>query len=458
MVLTFQNVYQLDLECQHLAGHESVEIDKLVKHDIDPVGCDFFNKGRNFTNTLSKLESAFVAELEAEAESLREGADKLPEEETYTRVEKLRARVKILNRCCDNNAEGKKNVLSGQELLVAAVTKPGPFSMALTAAAADDLVVLADYLIANTKFDRAMEMLQRAMEVSAALEPAGTAHVALIFHQQGRVLLILGKFLEALECMQQALDLRIQLYGHEHLDVAQTQGKIAKVFYKQGRYDQALEGYKTALETQIKVGGHQHWDVAQTQGKIAKVFYKQCKYDQSLQGYKAALETHIKFGGQEHWNVALTQGKMAKAFYKQGNYDQALESYQKTLEIQIKFGGHEHLDVAETHGKIAKIYSKQGKYDLAIQAYEASLETQIMLYGHEHPDAAKNQMYLATLYQLSKEHDKVLDLQTKMKLSADFPTVDQTPENLPASWTKERKSKQTAGSKCMPQPGAPVGL
>lgn len=441
MVLTVQFFYQLDLECQHLTGHESVKIDKLVKHDIDPVGCDFFNKGRNFTNTLSKLESAFVAELEAEADSLLGGADKLPEEETYTRVEKLRARVKILNRCCDNNAEGKKKVLSAQELLVASVTRPGPFSMASTAAAAEDLVVLADYLIANTEFDRAMKMLQRAMEVSAALEPAATAQVALIFHQQGRVLLIMGKFLEAMQCMQQALDLRIQLSGHEHLDVAKTQGKMAKVFYKQGKYDEALEGYKTALETQIKVGGNEHCDVAQTQGKMAKVFYKQGQYDKALEGYKAALETHIKFGGQEHWNVALTQGKMAKVWYKQCLYDEALEAYQKALQIQIKFGGHQHSDVAQTHAKMAKIYRKQFLYDQAIQAYEAALETHINLYGHQYSDAAKNQANLATVYQMSQKHEKVHKLEIKIKLSPDFPSIDQTPENSPASWTKERKSK-----------------
>jgi len=63
---------KLQVECMQIMLRESVEVDKLVKTQIQPVGYAWFNQAHNFTNVLSELEQAFVRELEAEAAALRQ--------------------------------------------------------------------------------------------------------------------------------------------------------------------------------------------------------------------------------------------------------------------------------------------------------------------------------------------------------------------------------------------------
>ena len=192
-----------------------------------------------------------------------QGAQELAAEEAPARVAKLRASLKILKRCCEDDAAGKTKILEAQELLVAAVIAPGPASMAATAAAADDLVELALLLHTTaSNYPRALEMLQRAWAARRSrgepASPLSETADALILHRQGRVYYIQGKFDEALAHYQQALEIRTRVLGHEHADVATSYNNIGVVYAGQGKLDEALVQYQKCLEIEIKVLGHEH--------------------------------------------------------------------------------------------------------------------------------------------------------------------------------------------------------
>ena len=197
-----------------LTGRDSLQMAKIVKTEVEPVGYEWFNQARNFTQILAKLEDTVVQEMGEEEESLRNSADALPADAPAPeRVDKLRTCVKLVERISPGDAAGKKALLTAQERLVEAVTAPGPGSMASTSAAADDMVQLADQL-ENTSSDfvRALDMLERAMGVQRALNPpAPPAEVALVLHRQGRVMWRMGRFDEALVRYRESLDLRVQV-------------------------------------------------------------------------------------------------------------------------------------------------------------------------------------------------------------------------------------------------------
>ena len=65
---------KLNQEFQELMDREAREIAKILAGSVDPVGPEYFNQGDHFSEIISKLEKAFVKELEEAAAALHESA------------------------------------------------------------------------------------------------------------------------------------------------------------------------------------------------------------------------------------------------------------------------------------------------------------------------------------------------------------------------------------------------
>ena len=233
---------KLNQEFQELMDREAREIAKILAGSVDPVGPEYFNQGDHFSEIISKLEKAFVKELEEEEAALHEAAKAIPEgEREEDRLAKLRLRLKIRRRCSQDNAEGKQAVLAAHEDLVAALVNCG----ASDSEAADDMIELA--LVREetaSNFAGALKLLEDALQLKRALTPPSPpADQALILHRQGRVYSALGRYQESLEYFGQALDIRVQVFGREHLDTAATYNNQGVVYGKLARYDEALEAF-----------------------------------------------------------------------------------------------------------------------------------------------------------------------------------------------------------------------
>jgi tetratricopeptide (TPR) repeat protein len=229
-----------------------LQVAKIVKAEIEPVGYQWFNEGRNFTQVMAKLEKALLRELEEKEEELRKAADALPETEAQAeRVAKLRTCAKLSKRCSADDAEGRLTVLAAHERLVAAMLAQGLAAMGSMAAAADDMVELATQLQRETASDypRALQMLERALRVKQALQPpAPPSEIALIFYRQGCVLFLMARFDEALVQLEEALKIQTHLYGAEHQDVAYSHKKMGHCFWNKGDLENAPFQGKWALE------------------------------------------------------------------------------------------------------------------------------------------------------------------------------------------------------------------
>jgi len=185
------------------------------------------------------------------------------------------------------------------------VTAPGPASMAVTAAAADDLVELEDLLETTASgYPRALEMLQRAWAARRSrgepASPLSETADALILHRQGRVYKGQGKFDEALAHYQQALEIRTRVLGHEHADVAASYNNIGVVYKGQGKLDEALAQHQKSLEIAIRVLGHEHKNVADSKYNVALLHKKRNEMKKARQLFLECEQIYAKVHGPSH--------------------------------------------------------------------------------------------------------------------------------------------------------------
>mmetsp|Transcript_67653 Transcript_67653/g.109732 ORF Transcript_67653/g.109732 Transcript_67653/m.109732 type:complete len:353 (+) Transcript_67653:735-1793(+) len=348
---------KLQVECMQLIFRESVEVDKLVKSHIQPVGYGWFNQAHNFTNVLSELEKAFVHELEAEAEALREGAQQLADEEAPARVANLRVSLKILKRCCQDDVAGKRKILEAQELLVAAVTSPTLPSMPATPAAADDLVVLAELLHETSDYARALHMLHRAWALRRSLatpaSPLSQTADALILHRQGRVLRRQGKNDEALKHYQKALEIRTRVLGGDHPDVGASYNNIGKVYRLQGRYEEALAQHHQSLDIMIRAQGRDHPDVATSHNNIGQVYLLQGQLDKALAEFSMSLEINIRVSSHDHPDVANSKHNMGVVLEKMNRKGEAKDMFMQAASTLLRVLGPDHPKTQQSQRLVA---------------------------------------------------------------------------------------------------------
>ena len=421
---------KLNVDCLQLTGHDSLQVSRIVETDIEPVGYEWFNQGRNFTQVLGKLEETLVRELEEEAEMMRKSAEALPQEQ---KVAKLRKCTKLIQRCSAGDADGNRSVLQVQERLVDVIKPmikaPGlQVSMASTSAAADDLVDLADMLDKmSNDYPRALDMLEQALTVKKALDPpAPPTEVARILERQGKVLTKLSQLDDALGRYEEAKTVWVKDLGHEaHLDVAVCYFGIANVCLKQSKFDKALEFYRKDLEITIALVGEDHLGVAKTYTGMANVYEKQGNFEQALEYHELSLKIKIKLLGssshpevaKSHHNIGVVYGEAAdrlgsvtQKLQKFEKFEKALEHLETGLRIRRKIHGDKHLDVAASYNGLGNVYEKQGKLDEAFEQLRMSLEIKRQIFGGDkHPDVAKSLNNMAMVYEKQKQSDHALD-------------------------------------------------
>ena len=332
---------KLNQEFQELMDREAREIAKILAGSVDPVGPEYFNQGDHFSEIISKLEKAFVKELEEEEAALHEAAKAIPEgEREEDRLAKLRLRLKIRRRCSQDNAAGKQAVLSAHEDLVAALVSCG----ASDSEAADDMIELA--LVREetaSNFAGALKLLEDALQLKRALTPPSPpADQALILHRQGRVYSALGRYQESLEYYGQALDIRVQVFGREHPLVAGTHNNMGEVYRNQGKYEEALQMYEKAQEVYLAVYGRDHLATATTYMNQGVVYERMGQYDKALEAHSKSLDIKIRVVGQDHPSVANTLLNIGGVYYQQGKEAEAKELLSRAYHIRLDKLGPNH--------------------------------------------------------------------------------------------------------------------
>jgi tetratricopeptide (TPR) repeat protein len=176
---------------------------------------------------------------------------------------------------------------------------------------------------------------------------------------QGKAQLDQGKFDKALELFEQALEVSAQ--SNSAMQRGAAIDLMGWAHQGRGSYDQAQQFYQKALEFAGR---------AQDTGRMARVTKHLGDIDRlkgnpgaALEKYREALELAEKSGDTQA--MGWTFQGTGRAEIALGQYDKAAEHFEKALEVSKKTGNVR--DEAKAHGQLGKMYQSAGRNSLAIE-------------------------------------------------------------------------------------------
>jgi CHAT domain-containing protein/Tfp pilus assembly protein PilF len=286
------------------------------------------------------------------------------------------------------------------------------------------------------KYDEALPLADRALEIRERFLGAEHRHVAAAIDSLAGIYTDRGEYLKAEPLYRRALDIREKALGKDHPETATTLNNLAALYYYQGKYEEAEPLFKRALDIREKALGKDHPETGASLNDLAILNLARGKYVEAEPLYKRALDISEKALGKDHPETALSLNNLAGLYWEQGKYVDAEPLFRRALAIREKAFGKDHPSIATGLNNLALLYRRQGKYEDAEPLYKRALEIREKALSKDHPDKALTLNNLAALYSSQGKyeeaellHKRALDIREKA-LGKDHPETATTLNNL----------------------------
>jgi len=275
---------------------------------------------------------------------------------------------------------------------------------------AEQLNQQAVQLYQHGKYQEALPLLQRTLEINEKVLGSGHERTATCLNNLGALYKALGQQDKALPLYQRALAIREKVLGFGHEDTANSLNNLGMLYLTLGQYDKALPLLLRSLEIDEKILGPGDVDTASSLNNLGLLHQALGQYDKALPLAQRALDIYEKTLGPEHELTATSLNNLGGLYRDLGQYDKALPLLLRSLEIDEKILGYEHVNTATSLNMLAILYQSQGQYDKALPLAQSALAIYEKVLGSEHPGAAGGMNNLGFLYQSLGQYDKALPL------------------------------------------------
>ena len=148
-----------------------------------------------------------------------------------------------------------------------------------------------------------------------------------------------NKFDEALGLAKRALEIRERLLPKNDPRVANSLSFLGDVYLAKREYDNARKTFERLLQVQEALVGPDDVRLANTLDRLALLYYEDLKPNKSEELYKRSLAMREKAFGPENVQVAANLYALGQFYRMRRDYDQALKSYRRSLMIYGRAGG-----------------------------------------------------------------------------------------------------------------------
>ncbi len=231
------------------------------------------------------------------------------------------------------------------------------------------------------------QILERGVELQEGLKNQPAVQAS-ILNSLGNLHRNLGLYERADELLRRALAIRESVLGAEHQDVAESLNDLSLLLMDQGKFGEAGPLLDRALEIRRRVFGDEHPEVAETVNNVGLIHQNQGDYDAAESHLRHGLELNRRIFGTEHRYVALSLNNLATALAQKGDYRAGEAALREVLEIQHKTHGNTHPEIARTLGNLGQVLRARGDLDAAEGVFREALAMQRSLVGDEHLDVA----------------------------------------------------------------------
>ena len=148
-----------------------------------------------------------------------------------------------------------------------------------------------------------------------------------------------NKFDEALPLARRSLEIRERLLPQNDPRVANSLSFLGDVYMAKHEYDNARKTFERLLQVQEALVGPTDVRLANTLDRLALLYYEDLKPAKSEELYKRALAMREKAFGPENPQVAANLYALGQFYRMRRDYDHALDSYRRSLLIYGRAGG-----------------------------------------------------------------------------------------------------------------------
>src|SRR5271165_2389450 len=261
-------------------------------------------------------------------------------------------------------------------------------------------------LIAQGKYQEAIPIAERAVEVAKRLHGLEHPDMATSLNNLAELYQVMGEYAKAEPLYQEALRIWQKILGPDHPDTATCLNNLAELYRAMGEYAKAESLLQEALRIRQKVLGPEHPDTATSLNNLAVLYDTVHVYAKAEPLLQEALRIRQKVLGSEHPDTATCLNNLAELYRAMGEYAKAEPLYQEALRIRQKVLGPEHPDTATSLNNLAELYQDLGGYAKAEPLLQEALRIRQKALGPEHPDTLTGLNNLAALYWSMGEYAK----------------------------------------------------
>lgn len=147
------------------------------------------------------------------------------------------------------------------------------------------------------------------------------------------------KFDEALPLAKRALEIRERLLPRNDPRMANSLSILGDVYMARGDYDNARKTFERLLQVQEAIVGPTDARLGVTLDRLALLYYENEKPAKAEEFYQRSLTLREKALGPEHVQVANSLYALGQFYRMRRDYGNALKSYRRSLMIYGKAGG-----------------------------------------------------------------------------------------------------------------------
>jgi TonB family protein len=155
-------------------------------------------------------------------------------------------------------------------------------------------------LFQEQKFDEALPLAKRALEIRERLLPSNDPLIELSLLYLGDLYLAKRKFRESRATYERAFKICELRLGSENVALAPVLDRLAVVYYKDGAKGKAEKAYHSALTLRERKFGPESSEVAHTLYALGELYRAQSDANHGLEVYKKALSIFGKVNGVAH--------------------------------------------------------------------------------------------------------------------------------------------------------------
>ncbi len=268
----------------------------------------------------------------------------------------------------------------------------------------------AFYLNTNARFQEAMAVNERALQMKRLLYTPSHSEFINSYLNLGNTMKDIGKYREALDYYQKGLSiLEVQETSDEYLR-SMFLSNMGVTYRQLGKFEQAIGYQEHVLKIHQRLFGDHHPETAIVISNLSVNYLQLGQYDTVVNKLERVIPVLISFLGAQHLDVATAYNTLASAFEGLGDYERAGKYWQMTLAIEQEVLDSNHQQLAITYNNVGKLLKQQGQLQESKEYFDQAVRILAI------PAQSNPAMLGAVYHNLAAIHDDLGDYNTALEV------------------------------------------